>query len=77
MSTPEQEEINALKAELAEYAALSLTDRLIPTTAALITAKENRLTELLRAINAAASSAASTEVQGKHLLPSLWPLLLS
>ena len=77
MSTPEQEEINALKAELAEYAALSLADRLIPTTAALITAKQNGLNKLLEAQNAAASSAASTEVQGKHLLPSLWPLLLS
>ena len=59
MSTPEQHKINALEAELAEYAALPLADRLIPSTAALITAKENRLTRLLDA--QAASAAASSE----------------
>ena len=70
MSTLE-DKIAALEAELAEYAALPLADRLIPTTAALITAARNNLTELLRAQNAAASSAASTEARGKHLPPSL------
>ena len=66
-----KDRIAALEAELAEYAALPLTDRLVPTTAALITATENILTELLRAQNAAASSA-----ECKHLLPSLWPLFI-
>jgi hypothetical protein len=63
MSTLE-DKIAALEAELAQYATMSITDRLISTTAALITAKENRLTELLRAQNAAASSAAFTGVEG-------------
>jgi len=67
------EDVNALKAELAEYAALSLDARLIPTTAALITESRRTLNELLKAQNAAASAAASasTGAVGKHLFPYL------
>ena len=65
-----KDRIAALKAELAQYAALSLTDRLIPTTAALITAKQNTLTELIKAQNAAISAAA-VGASGEHLLPSV------
>jgi hypothetical protein len=68
MSTLE-DKIAALEAELAQYAALPLVERV--QWREVITAKENRLTELLRAQNAAASSA-----ECKHLLPSLWPLFI-
>jgi formamidopyrimidine-DNA glycosylase len=64
MSTPEQEEINALKAELAQYATLSLVER--APWREVITAARNNLTELLRAQNAS-----STGVEGKHLLSSV------
>jgi CHASE3 domain sensor protein len=62
MSTPEEREaaqrkIAALEAEIAEYEGLTLEQRLIPTTAALITAKQNTLTELLKAQAAAAGNA--------------------
>ena len=69
MSTSLQEEINALEAELREYAALPLADR--AQWKEVIAAKENRLTELLKAQAAASSSAAATEARGKHLSPSL------
>ena len=62
MSTPLQDKIDALEAELGEYAALPLVDRLIPSTAALITATENRLTELIRR-----QAAAASEARRKHL----------
>jgi hypothetical protein len=66
MSTPEQGEIAALKAKIEGYesdlAAANAREKAV--WAALITAKENRLTELLRAQNAAASSAAFTGVEG-------------
>jgi hypothetical protein len=73
MSTPEQEEINALKAKIVAYESRleAATPDQETVWAALITAARNNLTELLRAQNAAASSAAFTGVQGKHLLPSL------
>ena len=69
MSTPLQEKIDALEAELSEYAALPLAERLIPSTAALITAKENRLIKLLEAQAPASSSAPATEARGKHFIP--------
>ena len=63
MSTPLQDKISALEAELAEYAALPLAER--AQWKDVITAKENRLTRLLDA------QAAATEARGKHLSPSL------
>ena len=65
MSTPLQEEIDALRAKIDEYESLPLADRLIPSTAALITAKQKTLNRLLEA------QAAATEARGKHLSPSL------
>ena len=62
MSTLE-DKIAALEAELAEYAALPLAER--AQWKEVITAKENRLIELLKA------QAATTEARGKHLSPSL------
>jgi hypothetical protein len=66
MNSPEQDEINALKAEIAEYAALSLAERLIPTTAALITAKQNTLTELLKAQATATTNPSAAVTRGEH-----------
>ena len=66
-----KDKISALEAEFAEYAALPLADRLIPTTAALISERRRTLNELLRAQTAVASAAASTGAVGKHLFPYL------
>jgi hypothetical protein len=71
MSTPLQDKIDALEAELREYTALPLADRLVPSTAALIAAKVTCLNKHLDAQAAAASSSSTaTEARGKHLSPS-------
>ena len=74
MSTPLEKKVEALEAEIegyeAEYdAATDSTDR--RGLRQLIAAKENRLTELLKAQAPASSSTAATEARGKHLSPSL------
>lgn len=71
MSTFE-DEINALEAELEEYEYLPLAER--AQRKEVIAATRTDLTELRR--QAAAASAASTRVAGKHLLSSLWPLFV-
>ena len=70
MSTPLQEEIDALKAELREYESLPLAER--AQWKEVIAATRADLTELRRqAAAAASSSTAATEARGKHISPSL------
>ena len=77
MSTLE-EKIAALEANIegynSELAAAPAREKAV--WAAATTETRKTLNKLLDAQNAAASTAASTEVQGKHLLPSLWPLFI-
>ena len=74
MSTPLQEEIDALKAKVERYeaeydAATDLTDR--RGLRQLITATRADITELRKQAAAASSSTAAPETRGKHLSPSL------
>ena len=73
MSTPEQEEIDAIKVEIEKYQNRlddATTPDLVTVWAGLITAKQNTLTELIKAQNAAISAAA-VGASGEHLLPSV------
>ena len=64
MSTPEQDEINALKAKIVEYESLSLAER--AQWIEVIVAKQNTLNRLLDAQAATTTNPSAAVTRGEH-----------